>query len=59
MAKKRPRQLYFKMIYTYAAIVLCIVAALVSYFLSDSRSRLLESNREAMYRICGQTVFYI
>ncbi len=59
MAKKRPRQLYFKMIYTYAAIVLCIVAALVSYFLSDSRSRLLESNREAMDRICGQTVKYI
>ena len=59
MAKKRPRQLYFKMIYTYAAIVLCIVAALVSYFLSDSRSRLLESNREAMDRICGQTVGYI
>lgn len=59
MVKKRPRQLYFKMIYTYAAIVLCIVTALVSYFLSDSRSRLLESNQKDMERICRQAVDYI
>ena len=37
MEKKRPKQLYLKMFRTYTAMVLCIVAALVLYFMSATR----------------------
>lgn len=59
MEKKRPRQLYLKMFCTYTAMVLCVVAALVSYFISDARRRLLESNREGTERIHAQALGYI
>ena len=51
MKKKKPAQLYFKMFWSYTAIVLCIVSVLVVYFISDSRKRILENNRQAMERI--------
>jgi len=56
---KRPRQLYFKMFYTYTAIILCIVTVLVIYFISDARKRLLESNREGIERIHAQALGYV
>lgn len=59
MVRKRPRQLYYKMLHTYAALILCIVTALVAYFISDSRSRLLESNQKDLKRICEQASRYI
>lgn len=59
MEIKKPRQLYHKMFYAYMAIILCIVAALVIYFISDARRRLLESNKEAIERIHAQALDYI
>ncbi len=59
MEKIRPKQLYFKMFYTYTAIILCIVTALVIYFISDARKRLLESNREEIERIHAQALGYV
>ncbi len=56
---KRPKQLYFKMFRTYAVMILCIVLALVTYFVSDARSRILESNREEAERIHAQALDYI
>jgi len=56
---KRPKQLYFKMFRTYAVMVLCIVLALVTYFVSDARSRILESNREEAGRIHAEALDYI
>ena len=40
--KKKPRQLYFKLVWTYTAIVVCIVLVLVLYFMSASQRRNLE-----------------
>ena len=59
MKKKKPAQLYFKMFWSYTAIVLCIVSALVVYFISDSKKRVLENNRMAMERINREAVEYI
>lgn len=56
---KRPKQLYFKMFCTYAAIILCIVVALMVYFISDARRRMLESNWEGIERIHAQALGYI
>lgn len=58
MEKKRPRQLYLKMFRTYTAMVLCIVAALVLYFISATRGRLLENGREEAERISGEALAY-
>lgn len=59
MKKKKPAQLYFKMFWSYTAIVLCIVSALVVYFISDSKKRVLENNRMAMERINREASDYI
>lgn len=59
MKKKKPAQLYFKMFWSYTAIVLCIVSALVVYFISDSKKRILENNRQAMERINREAAEYI
>lgn len=59
MGMRKSKQLYFKMFCTYTAIILCIVTALVIYFISDARSRLLESNQEEIERIQAQALGYI
>ncbi len=59
MKKKKTAQLYFKMFWSYTAIVLCIVSALVVYFISDSKKRVLENNRMAMERINREASDYI
>ena len=59
MKKKKPAQLYFKMFWSYTAIVLCIVSVLVVYFISDSKKRILENNRQAMERINREAASYI
>ena len=59
MKKKKPAQLYFKMFWSYTAIVLCIVSVLVIYFISDSKKRILENNRQAMERINREAAEYI
>lgn len=59
MTMKKPKQLYFKMFCTYTGIILCIVAALMAYFISDARSRTLESNQEGIERIHAQALGYL
>ena len=59
MEKKRPKQLYLKMFRTYTAMVVCIVAVLVIYFISATRSRLLENSREEAERISGEVLAYV
>lgn len=44
MSKKSPKQLFYKLFYRYTAIVICIVLALVVYFISNTKSRILETN---------------
>ena len=51
--------LYVKMFCTYSAIIVCIVTVLTLYFISDSRKRLLESNRELVERTGRQALDYI
>lgn len=59
MEKKRPKQLYMKMFRTYTAMVLGIVAALVLYFMSATRGRLLENGREELERVSGEALAYV
>lgn len=51
MERKKPRQLYLKLFWTYTVIVLCIVLALTIYFISVSRKHMLEANIEEMERM--------
>ena len=51
--------LYVKMFCTYSAIIICIVTVLTLYFISDSKKRLLESNRELVERTGRQAFDYI
>lgn len=50
MKKKKSRQLYFKLFWTYTAIVLCIVTALMLYFISSVKQRTLETAEGEMKR---------
>lgn len=59
MKTRRPKQLYLKMFFTYTAIILCIVTALVVWFILDARRRILESNRKEAQRIHVQALDYI
>ena len=56
MEKKRPKQLYLKMFRTYTVMVIGIVAALVIYFITSTRNRLLENGREELERISGEAL---
>ncbi len=54
---KKP--LYVKMFAAYGTIVLCIVGVLTLFFLSDSRKRMLEENREMVGQISADALAYI
>ena len=59
MEKKKPMQLYRKLFWTYTVIVLCIVAALVAYFISASRRRVLLTNESELDWACEEAVDYV
>lgn len=59
MGKRKPRQLYSKLFWTYTVIVLTIVSALTVYFITVSRKNVLESNREERERINTSCADYI
>ena len=59
MEKKKPMQLYYKLFWTYTAIVLCIVSALVVYFISASRKRALLTNENELERMCTEAADYV
>lgn len=59
MERKKPRQLYLKLFWTYTVIVLCIVLALTFYFLIVARKHVLETNMEEMERMNQACITYI
>lgn len=69
MGKKSPKQLFTKLFYRYTAMLVCIVLALAVYFISSTRSRILETNlhyrdlmeeeASAYVEECSQTTGYI
>lgn len=59
MERKKPRQLYLKLFWTYTVIVLCIVLALTFYFLIVARKHMLETNMEEMERMNQACITYI
>ncbi len=59
MERKKPKQLYLKLFWTYTVIVLGIVLALTFYFLIVARKHVLETNMEEMERINQACITYI
>ena len=59
MESERPKQLYFKMFWTYTVIVLSIVLALVVYFVTVTKNRILETNQKEIIRIGTEALDYI
>ena len=48
MEKKGSKQLYTKLLFTYTAVLVCVVVALMLYFTNSMRQGRLENNRERM-----------
>lgn len=59
MEKKKPRQLYFKLFWTYTVIVVLIVTALTLFFISAFKRRILRSNEGLLTRLCSAGADYI
>lgn len=59
MEKRKPRQLYSKLFWTYTVIVLTIVSALTVYFITVSGKNVMESNMEELERINTSCADYI
>lgn len=59
MEKRKPKQLYSKLFWTYTVIVLCIVSALTVYFLTVSQKHILDSNMEELERVNTACINYI
>lgn len=54
MRTKKPRQLYFKLFWTYIAIALFIVCSLIMYFVSAMVGNTLRNRQETAQRIAGE-----
>lgn len=59
MQKKSPKPLFHKLFYRYSAIIICIVLALVIYFISAIRSNILTTNLNYMDMMTENAVSYI
>lgn len=59
MPKKGYRQLYYKLFYNYTIVIVCIVLALMIYFMSIIRSKILETNLNYMKMIEDETIQYL
>lgn len=59
MPKKSPTQLYHKLFYRYTIIIICIVSALVVYFISATRVRIVETNLDYMKMMEEEAVKYL
>lgn len=59
MPKKSPKHIFKKLFYSYSAVILCIVLALVLYFISSTRSRLQATNLNYMKMMNEKSVSYL
>lgn len=59
MAKKSPKQLYNKLFYNYTFIIVFIVLALMVYFISVTKGRVLETNLDYMKMMGEKSVSYL
>ena len=59
MEYRKPKQLYFKLFWTYTAIVVIVVGVVAGYFISEMRSNILESRQENAQRSCSEAAQYI
>lgn len=59
MPKKSPNQLFHKLFYRYTFLIVCIVTALVVYFISATRTRILNTNLEYMNMMTERAANYL
>ena len=54
MENKNPRHLFHKLFLSYSAVLILIVGVLILFFISSSRTRLLETNQDYAGKLrCG------
>ena len=56
MENKNPRHLFHKLFLSYSAVLILIVGVLILFFISSSRTRLLETNQDYAGKLCGEAV---
>lgn len=56
---KGPKQLYKKMFFTYTVVIVSVVATLTGYYISSTRSRYVENNKEYLGKMQDEAVEYI
>lgn len=59
MPKKSPNQLFHKLFYRYTILIACIVLALVVYFISATKSRILDTNVRYMNMMTERAAEYL
>lgn len=59
MERRSSKQLYNKLLFIYTAVIICVVSALMIYFLNSMRERYLESNMEYMQMMHEEAVKYM
>lgn len=59
MPQKSPNQLFRKLFYRYTVLIVCIVTALVIYFISETRSGILETNLNYMNMMAEKASGYL
>ncbi len=59
MENKNPRHLFHKLFLSYSAVLILIVGVLILFFISSSRTRLLETNQDYAGKLCGEAVLEV
>lgn len=59
MKKKKPRQLYYKLFWSYIMIAFFIVLSLIVYFISALVRNTLRNRQETSQRICEEAADYV
>lgn len=59
MENKNPRHLFHKLFLSYSAVLILIVGVLILYFISSSRTRMLETNQDYAGKLCGEAVLEV
>ena len=59
MENKNPRHLFHKLFLSYSTVLILIVGVLILFFISSSRTRLLETNQDYAGKLCGEAVLEV
>ncbi|WP_281533087.1 sensor histidine kinase [Anaerocolumna aminovalerica] len=59
MHKKKSKQLYYKIFFTYTAILVFTVGVLMVYFISSNKARIFETNLDYMKMLSEEAVSYM